>query len=163
MHPAASMEIMSMIIASLLKGSHEWHCAAGGHNRNGAARVSKRMFGSRAGDLSTDLRRSVIWTCGGENLNVRLLTRAALSLCRTPKSSPKNKKPQRSTTKSVQPTFKSLVSRKGPLHRRGAEDARSNAENGLGGPRARVRGSRLPALLCPSGAQKAISSSRSYL
>jgi hypothetical protein len=44
--------------------SHEFHGAAGSHNQNRAARVSKRMFGSRAGDLWIDLRRSVIWTKG---------------------------------------------------------------------------------------------------
>jgi hypothetical protein len=57
--------------------------ADSGHNLSRAARASTRMFGSRAGDLSTDLRRSVIWTNGGMNSNIRLLTRAALLFCRT--------------------------------------------------------------------------------
>jgi hypothetical protein len=61
------------------KSSHEWHGTAGGHNLNRAARVSKRMFGSRAGELSIDLRRSVIWAYGGKNLDIRLLTRAVLA------------------------------------------------------------------------------------
>jgi hypothetical protein len=66
---------------------------------NRAARVSKRMFGSRAGELSTDLRRSVIWNDREKNSNIRLLTRAALLFCRTPKSCQRSKKFQHSTMK----------------------------------------------------------------
>jgi hypothetical protein len=85
-------------ICTMKKSSHEWHGAAGGHNLNRAARVSKRMFGSCAGDLSIDLRLSVIWTYGGKNSYIRLLTRAALLFGRPPKSCQKNKKFRRRTT-----------------------------------------------------------------
>jgi hypothetical protein len=78
--------------------SPEWHGAASGHNPNRAARVSKRMFDSRAGELSIDLRRSVIWNYRGKNSNIRLLTRAALLFGRSPKSCQKNTKFERSTT-----------------------------------------------------------------
>jgi 2-keto-3-deoxy-galactonokinase len=55
-------EPKSALQALRAKSSHEWHAAAVGHNLNRAARVSKRMFDTRAGELPTDLRRSVIWT-----------------------------------------------------------------------------------------------------
>jgi hypothetical protein len=66
-----------------------------------AARVSKRMSSSLVGELSTDLRRSVIWTYGGKNSNIRLLTRAALLFGRIQKSCQKNKKFQRSTANGI--------------------------------------------------------------
>jgi hypothetical protein len=71
--------------------SREGHGAASGHNLNGTARVSKRMFGSRAGELSIDLRRSVIWAYGGKNSNIRLLRCAALWFGPAPKSCQKTR------------------------------------------------------------------------
>jgi hypothetical protein len=56
------------------------------------------MFGSRAGERSIDLSRSVIWTYGGKNSNIRLITRAALLFGRPPESCQNNTKLERSNT-----------------------------------------------------------------
>jgi hypothetical protein len=74
-----------------MRAGHEERGAASGHNLNRTARVSKRMFGSSDGELSNDLRRSVIWTYGGQNSNIGLLARAALLLCRIQKSCKKTR------------------------------------------------------------------------